>query len=90
MADTGVGIPLADQERVQMPFEKVVPIRAGAYAQGPGAPGTSGAGLGLTLVRRLIELHQGRFELKSVPNRGTTVTCWLPASGAKARDAFQV
>ncbi|MSP80278.1 MAG: PAS domain-containing sensor histidine kinase [Rhodospirillales bacterium] len=91
VADTGVGIPLADQERVQRPFEKVVPIRAGggALARAAGAPGTSGAGLGLTLVRRLIELHQGRVELKSVPNRGTTVTCWLPAGGAKARDAFQ-
>jgi signal transduction histidine kinase len=92
VADTGVGIPLADQERVQLPFEKVVPIRAGggALARGAGAPGTSGAGLGLTLVRRLIEMHQGRVELKSVPNRGTTVTCWLPASGAKAKDAFQI
>ncbi|MEK7244873.1 MAG: ATP-binding protein, partial [Pseudomonadota bacterium] len=90
VADTGVGIPLADQERVQLPFEKIVPIRAGGLARGAGAPGTSGAGLGLTLVRRLIELHGGTIALKSVPNRGTTVTCRLPASGAKAKDAFQI
>jgi signal transduction histidine kinase len=76
---------------VLRPFEKVVPVRVGgALAQGAGPTGTGGAGLGLTLVRRLIELHGGAVELKSVPNRGTTVTCRLPAGGAKAKDAFQV
>ena len=93
VADTGVGIPLADQARVQLPFEKVVPVRVGvggALARGAGGAGTSGAGLGLTLVRRLVELHGGAVELKSVPNRGTTVTCRLPAGGAKAKDAFQI
>jgi signal transduction histidine kinase len=89
VADTGVGIPLADQDRVLMAFEKVVPVRP-AGARGADAAGTSGAGLGLTLVRRMIELHGGTFELKSLPNRGTTATCRLPAGGAKARDAFQV
>ncbi|MCC7016697.1 MAG: PAS-domain containing protein [Rhodospirillales bacterium] len=93
VADTGVGIPLADQERVQFPFEKVVPVRVGtggALAAVAGGTGTSSAGLGLTLVRRLIEMHGGAVELRSVPNRGTTVTCRLPAGGSKAKDAFQV
>ena len=93
VADTGIGIPLGDQARVQMPFEKIIPVRVdagGALARAASAPGTGGAGLGLTLVRRLIELHGGTVELKSLPNRGTTVTCRLPASGAKAKDAFQI
>lgn len=88
VADTGVGIPLVDQDRVLRPFEKVVPIRVAGT--GADVAGTSGAGLGLTLVRRLIELHGGTVALKSVPNRGTVVTCRLPAGGAKAKDAFQL
>lgn len=88
VADTGIGIPLVDQDRVLRPFEKVVPIRAAGT--GADVAGTSGAGLGLTLVRRLIELHGGTVALKSVPNRGTVVTCRLPAGGARAKDAFQL
>lgn len=88
VADTGIGIPLVDQDRVLRPFEKVVPIRAAGT--GADVAGTGGAGLGLTLVRRLIELHGGTVALKSVPNRGTVVTCSLPAGGAKAKDAFQL
>lgn len=38
-----------------------------------------GAGLGLTLARKLTELHGGRFELESVPNETTTVKITLPA-----------
>jgi signal transduction histidine kinase len=120
VADTGVGIPLADLDRVQMAFEKVVPARpdrgaiiydargdssarpdrgaiiydargdSPARPVGAGGAGTGGTGLGLTIVRRLIEMHGGTFELKSIPNRGTAVTCRLPAGGAKAKDAFQV
>ncbi len=86
VADTGVGIPFADLERVQKAFEKVIPVRPA----GIGNAGTGGAGLGLTLVRRLIELHGGTFELKSLPNRGTTATCRIPAGGAKAKDAFRM
>jgi signal transduction histidine kinase len=88
VADTGVGIPLLDQERVLRPFAKVVPLRVSGT--GADVPGTSGAGLGLTLVQRLVQLHGGTVELKSVPNRGTVVTCRLPASGAGAKDAFQL
>lgn len=85
VADTGVGIPLADQDRVLRPFEK------GARPKRPDlAAGETGAGLGLTLVRKLVELHGGSVTLKSVPNRGTAVTVRLPAGGAAARDAFQI
>ena len=36
------------------------------------------AGMGLTLVRRFIELHGGRVSIDSKPGIGTTVTCYLP------------
>jgi len=67
VSDTGVGIPVADQERV---FEK--------FERGHPQLYQSGAGLGLSLVKSLIELHGGRVTIESSPNKGTTVRCHLP------------
>jgi signal transduction histidine kinase len=67
VSDTGVGVHHEDIERVFGKFE-----RAG------GQSGHSGAGLGLSLVKSLIELHGGWVELESEPGRGTRVTCHLP------------
>jgi signal transduction histidine kinase len=69
VADTGVGIPEADQERV---FEK--------FERGNPQARESGAGLGLSLVKSLIELHGGSVVIDSAPGSGTTVRCRLPAS----------
>ena len=68
--DQGAGVPEADQERLFRAFER----GAGGEA--------SGAGLGLSLVRRFIELHGGTVEMHSVPGKGTRVTCRVPAGGA--------
>jgi signal transduction histidine kinase len=38
----------------------------------------AGAGLGLALVNRFIELHDGWVEIESTPERGTAVVCHLP------------
>ena len=38
----------------------------------------AGAGLGLALVNRFVELHHGWVELESQPGQGTRVTCHLP------------
>ena len=62
--DTGVGIALDDQSRVFERFE-----RRGR---------SSGAGLGLALVKSLIELHDGTVTLTSAPGEGTEVTCTVP------------
>jgi signal transduction histidine kinase len=67
VADTGVGIAQEDHERVFGKFER--------GSQGRQA----GAGLGLALVKSLIELHQGRVRMESERGKGTTVTCLLPA-----------
>jgi signal transduction histidine kinase len=69
VADTGVGIPAADQERV---FEK--------FERGDPHPREYGAGLGLSLVKSLIELHGGSVAIESEPGAGTTILCRLPAS----------
>jgi len=66
VADTGVGIDEADQDRVFESFERAAGRRQ------------SGAGLGLSLVKRLIELHGGRVTLRSKAGQGTSVTCFIP------------
>jgi signal transduction histidine kinase len=40
-----------------------------------------GAGLGLSIVRSFVELHNGRVEIDSEPGKGTQVTCIFPAQG---------
>ncbi len=37
-----------------------------------------GTGLGLSVVKGLVDLHQGTFEIESQPGRGTCVQVWLP------------
>ena len=68
IADTGIGIPQGDRDRVFQPFEQ------GSREK----TDTNGAGLGLSLVENFIQLHGGTVEVKSPPGRGTTVTCSLP------------
>src|SRR6266851_5785667 len=68
VSDTGAGIPAAEQERVFEKFE-----RGNPYSR------ESGAGLGLSLVKSLIELHGGSVVIDSEPGSGTTILCRLPA-----------
>lgn len=67
--DRGPGIPEGEQERVLRPFER-----------GQGADKSKpGAGLGLAIVRGIVDAHGGQLSLESAPGRGTTFTIWLPA-----------
>jgi len=68
VADTGIGIPASDQERVFDKFERGNPPAREA-----------GAGLGLSLVKSLIELHGGSVAIESEVGAGTTIACRLPA-----------
>jgi signal transduction histidine kinase len=40
----------------------------------------AGSGLGLSIVKEIIEIHKGHIEVESKPNEGTTITLWLPVS----------
>jgi CheY-like chemotaxis protein len=44
-----------------------------------------GLGIGLTLVRRLVEMHSGKIEVHSIRGQGTTFTMRLPTLSAPAR-----
>ncbi len=69
VADTGVGIPESEIPTVMSSFGR------GSFAQKTAEEGT---GLGLPIVKGLIELHGGTFELKSRVREGTTVTVGFP------------
>lgn len=67
VSDTGVGIPPEDLSRI---FDR--------YRQGAGGMARGGLGLGLAIVRSLVERHGGRVDLHSELDRGTTVTVEIP------------
>ncbi|MBI4969922.1 MAG: hypothetical protein HZC25_17540 [Rhodospirillales bacterium] len=69
VADTGIGIAATDIPKAFEIFGQI----EGAHQES-----LRGAGLGLPLSRRLVELHGGRLELASDPGLGTTVTIILP------------
>jgi signal transduction histidine kinase len=67
VTDTGSGIRPEDIDRV-----------FGKFETGGGQSGQSGAGLGLSLVKSLIEMHGGWVGLDSKPGAGTKVVCHVP------------
>ena len=68
IADTGLGIPETEIDRV---WEELY--------RGEQARGIPGSGLGLPLVRSIIEKHGGSVELRSRPDQGTVFSVHLPA-----------
>jgi signal transduction histidine kinase len=74
--DHGVGIPKEDQGRVLERFE--------SRSQGSKH---RGAGLGLSIVKSLVELHGGTMSLDSEPGRGTRVMVRFPEDGISAAPA---
>ena len=68
VTDTGIGIEPADQDRI---FD--------SFQQGErSASSSEGTGLGLTLSRRIVELHDGRIWLSSTPGEGSTFGFAIP------------
>jgi two-component system, OmpR family, phosphate regulon sensor histidine kinase PhoR len=69
VSDQGKGIPAEHQERV---FEKYYRVPTGNLHE------VRGFGIGLSYVKRIVELHGGAIRLQSQPGTGTTVTLTLP------------
>ncbi len=68
VSDTGPGISPAGLEKLFMPFERL----------GAEASGVEGAGIGLSICRRLIELMNGKIGVHSVEREGSTFWVELP------------
>ncbi|MCH7740428.1 MAG: PAS domain S-box protein [Chloroflexi bacterium] len=67
--DQGIGISQEDQEKLFVPFFR---------AENKETRSESGTGLGLVIVKTIVESHGGRIELESQRGVGTTVRTWLP------------
>jgi signal transduction histidine kinase len=68
--DTGMGIPAEEQAQLFTRFFRTTEARRRAI---------QGTGLGLAVVREIVERHHGAVGVASAPGRGTTMTVSLPA-----------
>jgi len=72
VSDNGPGIPPGELEHIFERFYRVDPSRT---------RGSGGAGLGLAIVRRLVELHGGEVFAENIPDGGARFTVRLPLVG---------
>jgi signal transduction histidine kinase len=77
VTDRGIGIAAAEQGKIFDPFYRAPDVVAAQI---------QGAGLGLSLVKRIVEAHGGHVSLKSAPGAGSTFTVSLPFMKGDAAD----
>ena len=80
VTDHGVGISEQDRARLFEPFRRV----------GLSKETVPGVGLGLFVVRRIVEAHHGRIEVQSTVGTGSTFRVLLPAAHAVAERSLQL
>ncbi|NEP76668.1 cell wall metabolism sensor histidine kinase WalK, partial [Okeania sp. SIO2G5] len=83
--DTGIGIAPEDLPHIFERFYQVDPARSPHRSlakksnnQGSSLSGTSGSGLGLSIVKVIVDNHDGQIDIESEPKQGTTVTVTFP------------
>ncbi|MER9301548.1 PAS domain-containing sensor histidine kinase [Mesorhizobium sp. M0293] len=76
--DTGIGIAEEDFAKLGKPFMQI---------QNDYTRRFEGTGLGLSLVKGLVALHEGTMSIESMPGEGTMVTISLPVNGPKGHQA---
>ncbi|WP_337588923.1 HAMP domain-containing sensor histidine kinase [Gorillibacterium massiliense] len=69
ITDTGCGMSHEEQLRIFERFYKADKSRTGS---------TGGSGLGLSIVHKIVDMHQGSITVNSAPDEGTTFTVSLP------------
>jgi signal transduction histidine kinase len=77
VSDNGRGIPDQDVERIFKPFYQVERSMTGNI---------EGVGLGLPLVKHLLETHGGKMRVESTPGKGSTFTFNLPRCSFTGRE----
>lgn len=70
--DTGVGLSAEQQAHLFEPFNRL----------GAERTGVEGTGIGLVIVRKLLEAMQGRLEVRSQPGQGSSFIAWVPRAEA--------
>jgi signal transduction histidine kinase len=73
VADTGVGMSSEAVEQIFDPFYRI---------DDPASRPVTGSGIGLTIVRHIVDAHGGHINVHSTPGRGTTFTVTLPRDAA--------
>ncbi|MGH7390504.1 MAG: ATP-binding protein [Candidatus Rokuibacteriota bacterium] len=63
VADNGVGMPADQRDKIFLPFFTTKP---------------AGTGLGMAIVKKIMDLHGGEIEIDTAPERGTTVRLVIP------------
>jgi signal transduction histidine kinase len=67
VTDNGEGMPVEARDKVFLPFFTTKP---------------TGTGLGLVIVKKIMDLHGGQIEIDSMPGGGTSVRLVIPAGTA--------
>ncbi|MFM9077814.1 MAG: sensor histidine kinase [Solirubrobacterales bacterium] len=80
VADDGPGLPFEEPDEAFRSFRSAGP-------QDPGA--MSGAGIGLSMTKRLVQLHRGRILVSSANGRGTRIEIRLPIDRAAAKPSYE-
>jgi signal transduction histidine kinase len=74
--DSGIGIPPADLPHIFEPFYRAHEVVAAQI---------HGSGLGLSVVRQIVEAHGGRITVQSQPGKGSAFTLYLPCAANDGR-----
>ncbi|WP_321420090.1 PAS domain S-box protein [uncultured Methanomethylovorans sp.] len=69
VTDSGIGIPEEQLKNLFIPFKQLDPTDSRTY---------EGTGLGLSLVKKFVELHGGKVNVKSEVGKGSTFSFWIP------------
>ncbi|WNH11178.1 two-component regulator propeller domain-containing protein [Thalassobellus suaedae] len=79
--DDGIGIPLKSQKKIFTRF----------YQATNSKENNTGSGIGLSLVKSLVELHKGTIEVESEPNKGSVFTVEIPIDRNfyKSKEVFE-